>query len=91
MTAGGVDPKTIDTGCPDANGKTTMDGISFLTVLQGKSITHREVVFAQHTTHGIINGSKAYASRAVCDGRWKLINNLHSNRRSATPSAEVRC
>lgn len=79
IAAAGGDPTTIDPGCPDALGRTPIDGRSFLDVLLGKSTSHREVVFAQHTTNGITKGSKAYASRAVCDGRWKLIWNLHAD------------
>jgi N-sulfoglucosamine sulfohydrolase len=79
IAAAGGDPSAIDPGCPDALGRTPIDGRSFLDVLLGKTTTHRDVVFAQHTTNGIIRGSKAYASRAVCDGRWKLIWNLHAD------------
>ncbi len=78
IAAAGGDPLALDPGCPDALGGTTMDGRSFLDVLRSKTSTHRDVVFAQHTTNGIIKGSKAYASRAVSDGCWKLIWNLHA-------------
>ena len=79
VAAAGGDPAAIDPGCPDADGHTAIDGRSFLPVLQGATSVLREVVFAEHTTRGIIKGSEAYASRAVCDGRWKLIANLHAD------------
>lgn len=79
LAAAGADPAKIDTGCPDTTGSHAFDGRSFLEVLQGKSDKLREVVFAQHTTRGIIHGADLYASRAVFDGRWKLILNLHSD------------
>lgn len=79
LAAAGADPAKIDTGCPDANGSRAFDGRSFLEVLQGKSDKLREVVFAEHTTRGIIHGADLYATRAAFDGRWKLILNLHSD------------
>lgn len=78
IAAAGGDPSIIDTGCPDAAGYRGFDGRSFLDVLLGKTDRLRDVVFAQHTTRGIKDGSEAYASRAACDGRWKLIVNLHA-------------
>ena len=78
IAAAGGDPSRIDTGCPDAEGYRGFDGRSFLDVLLGRTDRLRDVVFAQHTTRGIIDGSEAYASRAACDGRWKLIVNLHA-------------
>lgn len=79
IAAAGSNSSTFDTGCPDANGDTHFDGRSFLSVLVGDSDHHRDIVFAQHTTRGIIQGSEAYASRAAFDGRWKLITNLHAD------------
>lgn len=78
MAAAGGDPGKADTHCPDTAGHTGFDGRSFLEVLVGRTDEHRDVIFAQHTTRGIIKGSEAYASRAVSDGQWKLIVNLHS-------------
>ncbi|MCA8996960.1 MAG: sulfatase, partial [Planctomycetaceae bacterium] len=76
LEAAGIDPKTIDTGCPDADGNTGFDGRSFLSVLLGQSREHREVIFSQHTTVGI-NGYKApYPMRAARDRRFKYIRNL---------------
>lgn len=79
LAAAGADPAKIDTGCPDATGSRAFDGRSFLEVLQGKSDKLRDVVFAQHTTRGIIRGADLYATRGAFDGRWKLILNLHSD------------
>ena len=79
LAAAGADPAKFDTGCPDATGSRAFDGRSFLEILDGKADTLRDVVFAQHTTRGIIRGSELYASRAAFDGRWKLILNLHSD------------
>ncbi len=78
IAAAGGDPTKADTGCPDTTGYRGFDGRSFLDVLRGKTNKLRDVVFAQHTTRGIKDGSEAYASRAACDGRWKLIVNLHA-------------
>ena len=75
LEAAGVDPSTIDTGCPDVNGKRGFDGISFLDVLLGKTDHLRDYIFAQQTSPG--NGSKEpYPIRAVRDGRYKLVRNL---------------
>lgn len=76
LAAVGVDPTAIDTGCPDADGKRGFDGRSFLDVAQGKVDRLRDAVFAQHTTVGVIGYKQPYPSRAVRDGRYKLIRNL---------------
>jgi len=76
LAANGVDPATIDTGCPDADGKLGFDGRSALDVLLGKTDHLRDEIYAQHTTRGIIKGSEAYGTRAVRDQRHKLIVNL---------------
>jgi uncharacterized sulfatase len=78
IEAAGGDLAKADPGCPDTAGNRGFDGRSFLALLLGQSTRHRDHVFAQHTTRGIIQGSEAYASRAVFDGRWKLIANLHA-------------
>jgi N-sulfoglucosamine sulfohydrolase len=51
-----------------------IDGRSFLPVLRGESPTHRERIF---TTHANDNRMNVYPSRAVREGRWKYIRNLH--------------
>jgi uncharacterized sulfatase len=76
LAAAGVDPTTIDAGCPDADGARGFDGRSFLDVLTGKADRLREYVFAQHTTVGISGHREPYPMRAVRDERYKLIRNL---------------
>ena len=76
LAAAGVEPSTVDVGCPDAHGQTGFDGRSFLDVLTGKADTFRPYVFAQHTTVGIIGYQEPYPMRAVRDDRYKLILNL---------------
>lgn len=51
-----------------------IDGRSFLPVLRGAATTHRERVF---TTHANDNRFNVYPARAVREGRWKYIRNLH--------------
>ncbi len=72
----GVDPRRIDTGCPDAEGQRGFDGKSFLPVLLGSSDRLRDVVFAQHTTVGINGYKQPYPIRAARDVRYKYIRNL---------------
>lgn len=76
LAAAGVDPATIDTGCPDAYGNKGFDGRSFLDVLLGKADRLRDYIFSQHTTVGIIGYQDPYPMRAVRDGRYKYIRNL---------------
>ncbi len=54
-----------------------LDGRSFLPVLLGDKINHKDFVFGIMTTRGIINGSEAYAIRSVRDKKYKLIKNLN--------------
>ncbi len=54
-----------------------IDGLSFRHVLQDPSQRHREYVFSINTSRGIINGPKAFGSRAIRDERYKLIFNTH--------------
>lgn len=76
LAAAGIDPTQIDVGCPDANRATGFDGLSFLPVLLGESATHRDHIFAQHTTVGTKGAIGPYPIRAVRDNRYKLIRNL---------------
>ncbi|MEO5917429.1 MAG: sulfatase [Luteolibacter sp.] len=76
LAAVGEDPAKIDTGCPDATGYRGFDGKSFLEVLLGKSDHLRDVVFAQHTTVGIIGFKQPYPMRSARDVRYKYIRNL---------------
>ncbi|MBK1883825.1 sulfatase [Luteolibacter pohnpeiensis] len=59
--AGGTPPKDID-------------GESFADVLEGKTTTHRDKIYATHSGDGDFN---VYPSRCVRDARWKYILNLH--------------
>lgn len=76
LDAAGIDPTKIDTGCPDANGKTGFDGKSMLPVLLGKQDKLRDYVYSQHTTVGIHGYREPYPMRAIRDDRYKLILNL---------------
>lgn len=51
-----------------------LDGRSFLKVLRGETDSHREKIFVSHSGDGNMN---VYPTRAIRDGRWKLILNLH--------------
>ncbi len=51
-----------------------IDGRSFLPVLRGERETHRERIFTTHSGDGTWN---VYPIRAVRDGDWKYIRNLH--------------
>ena len=57
--------------------KIDFDGRSFAPLLRGERDHHASHVFATHTTRGIHGGAEAYATRAVTDGRWLYIRNLH--------------
>ncbi|HEY0771369.1 MAG TPA: sulfatase/phosphatase domain-containing protein, partial [Sphingobacteriaceae bacterium] len=50
-----------------------LDGRSFAGVLEGKSTSHRDYAYIIHNN---IPEGPAYPSRAIRDGRYKLINNL---------------
>lgn len=58
--AGGTAPKDLD-------------GRSFLPVLRGQGISHRDRIFATHSSDGKMN---VYPSRAVRTADWKFILNL---------------
>lgn len=73
----GGNPLSEKTGRPDVFGKDNFDGQSFVDVLFGKTTKFRDYAFAQFTGRGINQGPLAYASRAVTDGHWKLIDNIH--------------
>ncbi|MDR2705002.1 MAG: sulfatase [Planctomycetaceae bacterium] len=73
----GGDPVSLKTGRADTLGNEGFDGQSFADVLLGKKDKLREYAFAQHTGRGINQGPPAYASRAVTNGHWKLIHNIH--------------
>lgn len=79
IEAAGGDPAKVNTGRPDAKGKTGFDGRSFLGVLLGKTDKHRDVVFGAHTTRGIINGSPCYPIRSARSATHKYIRNLNAD------------
>jgi uncharacterized sulfatase len=78
LQAAGIDPASLDTGCPDAAGQRGFDGRGFLPVLLGRADQHRDLVFAQHTAVGVIGNKNPYPSRSVRDARHKYIRNLAS-------------
>ena len=58
-----------------------IDGRSFAGVLMGKTDKHRDEIFTTHSGDGRFN---VYPCRAVTDGRWKYILNLHPEYQHAT-------
>lgn len=58
-----------------------LDGRSFAAVLRGQRESHREAIFAAHSGDGNFN---VYPMRALRDGRWKYILNLHPEYQYAT-------
>ena len=55
----------------------TMDGKSFLPVLLGKDVEHKNYTFGIHTTRGIINGSDTFGVRSCGTKTHRYIRNLH--------------
>lgn len=55
----------------------SIDGRSALSVLLGRTHSHRTEVFGVHTTRGIISGSDCYPIRSIRTARHKLIVNLN--------------
>ncbi len=53
-----------------------LDGKSFLPVLSGEASEHKEFVFGEMTTKGIINGNDCYPIRSVRSRAHKLIVNF---------------
>lgn len=51
-----------------------IDGRSFLPVLRGAAVNHREAIFTTHSGDGRMN---VYPIRALRTAQWKLIMNLH--------------
>ena len=81
LALAGVDPTTIDTGCPDATGYRGFDGRNMASVWEGKTQTFRDYIYCQHTTVGMIGFKEPYPMRAVRDSRYKYIRNLAPNNR----------
>ncbi|HXE51382.1 MAG TPA: sulfatase [Tepidisphaeraceae bacterium] len=67
LEAAGADPKSAAPG---------IDGRSFISVLTGKTDTHRDRVFGTHSGDGNIN---FYPSRSVRLGNWKYIRILDAS------------
>lgn len=61
----------------------SLDGKSFVDVLRGNTDQHKDYVFGEMTTRGIINGSDHYGIRSVRSARYKYIWNF-------TPEVEFR-
>lgn len=55
----------------------TMDGRSFLAVLEGRADEHKQYTFGIHTTRGIINGSDHFGIRSCGTKTHRYIRNLH--------------
>jgi uncharacterized sulfatase len=53
-----------------------VDGKSLIPLLKGKQVDHKEYVFSQMTTKGIINGSPHYGIRAIRSKNFKYIINF---------------
>ena len=65
-------PTLIDAAGGDAT-KHHYDGTSFLSVLLGKTSTHRQYVYGMHNN---IPEGPAYPVRTISDGRYRYIRNL---------------
>ncbi|GAB5404127.1 MAG: sulfatase [Aureliella sp.] len=59
------------------------DGQSFMPVLRSTTAKGSPFVFALQTSRGIFAGPEAYAIRAVTDGEYLLIWNIHHNQQFA--------
>lgn len=55
----------------------SLDGLSFIDVLTGKTQQHKEYSYGLMTTRGIINGSDVFGIRTIRGERYRLIWNLH--------------
>lgn len=76
LEAAGVDPMTIDTDMPDAQGNVKFDGQSFYKTLVRQTDQHRKFVYGIHTTRNIVRGNKCYPIRSVRSEQYKYIENL---------------
>ncbi|MEL6107105.1 MAG: sulfatase [Planctomycetota bacterium] len=71
----------------------SMDGKSFLKVLTGEATEHKQHVFGEMTTRGIINGNDCYPIRSVRSRTRKLIVNFQHDQKftnACTQSKEFR-
>lgn len=67
-------PTFVDAAGGDIPG--VLEGKSFVPVLKGESDSHKEHVYSEMTTRGIINGSEEFGIRAVRSPEFKYIRNL---------------
>ena len=70
-----------------------LDGRSFMSVIKGQSTRHKDYVYAEMTTRGIINGSDTFGIRSVRGERYKYILNFTPQiefRNACTKSKEFR-
>jgi uncharacterized sulfatase len=54
-----------------------LDGKSMISLLRGKTNRHKDYVYGEVTTRGIINGTDSYPIRTVRDDRFRLVWNLN--------------
>ncbi|MFI3259077.1 MAG: sulfatase [Rikenellaceae bacterium] len=66
-----------------------LDGESFLSVLRGKSSTHKEYTFSLQTTRGINSGSENFGIRSVANSRYRYIVNLNHTKKFACLSTKM--
>jgi uncharacterized sulfatase len=71
----GGEPSAVDAGRPRNDGERGFDGVSFASLLSGKTHRHRHLVYGVHTQHGTLRGTP-YPVRSVRNERYKYIWNL---------------
>ncbi len=54
-----------------------LDGKSMVSLLKGETSSHKDYVYGEVTTRGIINGTDEYPIRTVRDDRFRLVWNLN--------------
>lgn len=62
----------------------SMQGESLLPILEGRQLEDREVVFAEHNSHGP-NPKEHFPQRVVTDGEWYYILNLNPTKPQLLP------
>lgn len=70
-----VTPTFLDAA--DLETPNTMDGRSFLSVLTGESVEHKQYTFGVQTTHGINSGSENFGVRSAGTKTHRYIRNLN--------------
>ena len=68
----------------------TMDGRSFLGVLEGHRKEHKKYTFGLHTTRGIINGSENFGIRSCGTKTFRYIRNLNADQTFSNAVMKVR-